>query len=201
MGRDEWARDKKSSPSSQPGFDNPPITDFFKGFSNHALGQLKLWLEDELPKPPAAEVSVDTSGWTVAFPTDEPVVFGVLPVQLWIPRKFSNWLVFDPEANLATPSSSATVQIALYRERHDASSVVSTDSITNQSMKISAGAYSSRVSPFHASVYPGVYLVNEDDDPYYDCITFDIENEGTGALGLELSIPIGIERVPGSGVH
>lgn len=56
MGDRWWADAKQPNPSSKPTVDNPVVDDFFESFSNKALGQLRLWLEDE-ETPPAAAAS------------------------------------------------------------------------------------------------------------------------------------------------
>lgn len=151
---------------------------------------------------PLPQATLTETGWTVVFGDGfTPVVTGLYQAIWEVPRTIVgdgtyNWYVFDPSARVATPSTSVDVEIMLYRVRN-----ASVSNITDDPIVIDAGTYSSRDSASPCAIHAYRDLRDEDGSPAkYDAIMIGVDVAGD-AEGLSVTVPIGIERPVGSGVH
>ncbi len=154
--------------------------------------------------------SLNTTGWTVALGGPlEPVVTGVDQIAFPVPREIvgdgtSAWYIFSPSAGVYTPSSSGAIEIMIGRIRSDGTGTGFSveDNLLDVSIFIDATENSSRSAATQTVVSQYGYL--QDNDTFggsYDFLTISVLSAGVGATGLSVNIPIGIERVAGSGYH
>ncbi len=148
------------------------------------------------------------TGWTALFGDRfEPVVTGVDTIQWQVPRQIVGstgsppWFIFDPEAGLYTPSSSGNVEIMLGARLADGVGGYSAFDLLDSPIVIEAGELSSRSAASQPVVSQNGDLVNYDSLPAYGFIMISVQSAGTDATGLSVNVPIGIERVSGSGYH
>lgn len=153
--------------------------------------------------PIPTQESDNVTGWTVVFGDGEtPLVTGDYQAIWKVDRNIVgdgtfNWYIFDPSASVKAASSALDVEIWLYRVRNfGAGTTVA--AMLDSPIVIDATTLDSRESASPPVVAQWFNLLDEDGGPNYDSIMVGIDVAGD-ATGLSINVPIGIERVPGSG--
>ncbi len=147
------------------------------------------------------------TGWTAVFGDGlEPVVVGADQAVWLVPRPIvggrkQGWFVFAPDAGVFTPSSSGDIEIQINAVLVDETSVIAVVPLLDDPIVIEEGEYTSYTAAAQPVPGIGLALWNNDDDPIYTFLSIEVVSAGTGATGLSVNVPVGSERVAGSGVH
>lgn len=156
-------------------------------------------------RPAPISPTLRQTGYTITYgdgntplPTD-PDLYITAPIAMTrdiVGNGTPPWYVYDPSANVNTPSSSLDIWITISRLRN------CTDVDLIAFMVIEAGECTTRTDTSGLyGVVPYISLEDQDATPNYDALVVQILVPGTDATGLCVNIPIGVEQPLGSGEH